>query len=94
VQQKRRRLDVENPNWQVRNHANGFIYARENVNPPQCVIDAAKIVFNKCTELDFGAVDVIYNAKQDRAYVLEINSAPGLEGQTLQDYADYFPKEG
>jgi len=94
VQQKRRRLDVENPNWQIRNHANGFIYARENVNPPQCVIDAAKIVFNKCTELDFGAVDVIYNAKQDRAYVLEINSAPGLEGQTLQDYADFFPKEG
>jgi glutathione synthase/RimK-type ligase-like ATP-grasp enzyme len=93
VQQKRRRLDAENPDWRVRNHANGFIYARENVNPPECVIYAAKTVFNKCTELDFGAVDVIYNAKQDRAYVLEINSAPGLEGQTLQDYAEYFPKE-
>lgn len=91
-QQKRRRLDHDNPNWQVRNHANGFIYAREDVNPPACVVEAAKTVFERCTELDFGAVDVIYNAKQDRAYVLEVNSAPGLEGQTLEDYANYFPR--
>jgi D-alanine-D-alanine ligase-like ATP-grasp enzyme len=37
--------------------------------------------------LDFGAVDVIWNEKQQRAYVLEVNTAPGLEGQTVDDYA-------
>ena len=94
VQQKKRRLDHpdEQVNWKVRNHANGFIYARENVRTAQAVIDAAKIVFEQCTDLDFGAVDVIYNAKSGRAYVLEINTAPGLEGQTLEDYANFFPK--
>ena len=94
VQQKRRRLDHpdEQVNWKVRNHDNGFIYARENVNATAAVMEAAKTVFEQCTDLDFGAVDVVYNAKSGRAYVLEVNTAPGLEGQTLQDYADYFPK--
>jgi hypothetical protein len=90
VQHKRRRLDHDNPNWQVRNHDNGFIYARENVNEPQCVVDAARTVFEQATDLDFGAVDVIYNDHDQRAYVLEVNTAPGLEGQTLQDYANHY----
>ena len=88
-QRKARRLDVETPDWQVRNHANGFIYARENLNPPDCVLEVAKLAL-QATDLDFGAVDVIYNQHYDRAYVLEINTAPGLEGQTVEDYANFF----
>ena len=41
------------------------------------------------TGLDFGAVDVIYT-KDERVYVLEINTAPGLEGQTVLDYKVFF----
>ena len=89
TQQKRRRTEHENPNWQVRNHANGFIYARENCNPPTSVLNVARAAL-LATDLDFGAVDVIYNARQERAYVLEINTAPGLEGQTVEDYARFF----
>ncbi len=91
VQQKRRNRDVpdEQVNWQVRNHQNGFIYARENVIVQQPVIDVAARAFIS-SGLDFGAVDVIYNERQGRAYVLEINTAPGLEGQTLTDYVNFF----
>lgn len=91
IQQKRRSRDVPDDavNWQVRNHQNGFIYARDNVNPPDAVVRAAIRAF-EATGLDFGAVDVIYNERQDRAYVLEINTAPGLEGQTLTDYVNFF----
>lgn len=91
VQQKRRRQDVpdDQVNWQVRNHANGFIYAREDVNPPQAVLDAARRALCS-TRLDFGAVDVIWNNHHQRAYVLEINTAPGLEGTTLTDYVEFF----
>ena len=32
--------------------------------------------------LDFGAVDIIEDA-DGKLYVLEVNTAPGLEGQTL-----------
>lgn len=89
VQRKARRHDHPNPDWQIRNHANGFVYARENVNPPPVVVDAARACFD-ASGLDFGAVDVIYNSYQGRAYVLEINTAPGLEGSTVDDYAAYF----
>ena len=89
VQRKARREAHENPNWQVRNHANGFVYVRGDVNPPERVIEAAKRCL-QASGLDFGAVDVIYNQHQARAYVLEINTAPGLEGQTVVDYANFF----
>lgn len=89
LQKKVRRNDVENPNWQVRNHHNGFVYARDGVDPPVSVTAAAFDVFS-CFDIDFGAVDVIYNRHYDRAYVLEINTAPGLEGQTVEHYRQYF----
>lgn len=89
VQQKRRRHDHDNPNFQIRNLQNGFIYAREGVDPPECVLDVAKRAL-ACTDLDFGAVDVIYNARERRAYVLEINTAPGITGTTVERYRDYF----
>lgn len=88
AQQKKRRLDVadEDIDWQVRNHDNGFIYARENVIIPDDVTNQALATIKACG-LDFGAVDIIYNKKQNQAYVLEVNSAPGLEGQSVIDYA-------
>ena len=89
VQQKRRRHDHDNPNFQIRNLANGFIYAREGVEPPACVLDVARRALD-CTDLDFGAVDVIYNAREERAYVLEINTAPGITGTTVERYRDFF----
>jgi len=88
-QRKAKRHDAENVNWQVRNLSNGFVYVREGVNPPSDVIEKAKQAL-EASGLDFGAVDVIYNASEEKAYVLEINTAPGLEGQTVEDYANFF----
>lgn len=93
IQRKARRLGFDNPNWQVRNHANGFVFVRNNVDPPVAVVDAAKRAL-EATSLDFGAVDVIWNNQQQRPYVLEINTAPGLEGQTITDYVNYFKEIG
>lgn len=91
VQRKARKLDVpdEEVDWQIRNHSNGFVYVRGEVSPPDEVIRAATECF-EATGLDFGAVDVLYNEHNQRAFVLEINTAPGLEGQTVMDYANYF----
>ncbi len=91
VQRKARRLEVTEPNWEVRNHANGFIYAREDVDPGPQVLDAAIRTIDEM-DLDFGAVDIIVNAHEQRAYVLEVNTAPGLEGQTIQSYAEAFKR--
>lgn len=89
VQRKARRLDVENPNWQVRNHANGFVYVRDDVESPEMVLEQA-VQALEALGLAFGAVDVIWNAHEAKAYVLEVNTAPGLEGQTVLDYSAAF----
>ena len=90
-QRKARDLSIPESevNWRVRNHANGFVFVRQNINPPDCVLSAATAALS-ASGLDFGAVDVIYNTHERRAYVLEINTAPGLEGQTIEDYANFF----
>lgn len=95
VQEKRRRLEVpdEQVNWQVQNHANGFNYANQNVEIAQEAKDEAVKAIN-CLGLDFGAVDMIYNLKQDKYFVLEINTAPGLFGTTLEKYVEQFTKLG
>lgn len=91
VQRKARRTDfpAADVNWKIRNHHNGFVFAREGFVTPPGVVDAARQAL-VASGLDFGAVDVIYNSKEGKAYVLEINTAPGLEGQTVIDYATFF----
>jgi len=79
----------DNIDFRIRNHANGFIFQRENLNPPADVITQAQRAFT-VTGLDFGAFDIIYNEHEDQAYVLEVNTAPGIEGSTVQDYTAAF----
>ncbi len=76
----------EEINWKVRNLDNGFIYQRENINVPDAVKDVATRAVKE-VGLTFGAVDVVVNTKDQRPYVLEINSAPGITGTTVQNYA-------
>lgn len=88
VQRKAKRNDVNNDdvNWRVRNHKNGFIFARnEERDIPEGVENQAVLACN-AVGLDFGAVDVIWNKHRNTVYVLEVNCAPGLEGTTLEEY--------
>lgn len=82
VQVKRRRNGYqEDPNYRedVRNHHTGWIYATENINPSQAVLrNAVRAV--EAMGLDFGAVDII--SKGDEAWVLEVNTAAGLQAET------------
>ena len=89
TQRKAKRNDVEDANFMVRNLANGFVYVMQQELLPACVEEEAFKAL-EATGLAFGAVDVIYNQQQDKAYVLEINTAPGLEERTAQAYADVF----
>lgn len=92
IQRKIRRPDYAGPvNWHIRNHDNGFIFVRNGVRealPQDVLTQAMHCIAN--SGLDFGAVDVIYNEQQDQAYVLEVNTAPGLTGETVVNYANAF----
>ena len=91
LQRKARRRDVadEDINWQIRNHDNGFIFQRNDLVVPPSV-ERQAVNACKAVGLDFGAVDIVFNDKQQRAYVLEINTAPGLTGSTLEGYVKRF----
>lgn len=94
TQRKARKKEIpdEEVNWKIRNHANGFIYAH---NEGHDLGDGASQLAALAVDslgLDFGAVDMIYNKKQDKYYVLEVNTACGLEGETLNKYVEQFKK--
>lgn len=89
VQRKALREGTENPDFRVRNLANGFIFARQGVEAPAAVLEQA-ISAVSALGLDFGGVDVLWNARRSTAYVLEVNTACGLEGRTVADYAEAF----
>jgi len=86
IQQKKKREGFENANFQVRN-ANGWVFCRENITEPTGLRDNALNAV-AALGLDFGAVDIILNEKQNKCYVLEVNTAPGLEGNSVKVYAD------
>lgn len=88
-QRKYKRKEVDNPNWMVRNYRNGFSFQVHDVFPPDDVIEQAKLAVYY-SGLHFGAVDVIWNETSEKAYVLEINTAPGLEGTSVERYANIF----
>jgi glutathione synthase/RimK-type ligase-like ATP-grasp enzyme len=91
IQKKMRKLDVpdDDVNWKVRNHQNGFIYANKDVAVAQEACNNA-IAAITALGLDFGAVDIIWNEKQDKYYVLEANTAPGLSGVSVEKYVEQF----
>lgn len=91
TQRKARRHDYPDgmTNWHIRNHDFGFIFARnEDHIPNPDVYTQAIDAFNSIEGLTFGSVDVIYNEHRNKAYVLEINTATGMEGSTVDDYAN------
>lgn len=93
ITQKKKRKDFEGEvNTKIRNYGNGWVYCREDIVEPDDLREQAILAVHTL-ELDFGAVDCIYNEKENKTYVLEINSAPGMEGQTIEAYKNAILKE-
>lgn len=88
VQKKLKKGELENPNRSkyIRNTENGWVFCREGVSISE---EAKQISINavKALGLDFGAVDIAVN-KKGQVVVFEVNTAPGLEGTTVQKYAE------
>lgn len=89
IQQKKRRSGElpENRNSRVRNLVNGYVYCRDGITPPDGIADIAIRAVAACN-YQYGAVDIIYNEKNNQCFVLEVNSRPGLLGTTLVNYAN------
>lgn len=84
VCEKRRKSGTEGSSL-IRTLNNGWVYCREGVY----FSDANKQLAIRAVQtlgLDFGAVDLIM--KDERVFILEVNSAPGLQGTTLNRYVE------
>lgn len=81
---------TEGINFKVRNLANGFIYVRNDNHVVPTVVNTVAVQAVAALGLDFGAADVIYQEQTGRAYCLEVNTAPGLTGTTVDNYAAAF----
>lgn len=65
----------------VWNVANGYVFARNEITRPES-IDQLAIDAVKALGLKYGAVDIIEDC-EGKLYVLEVNTAFGLEGATI-----------
>ena len=94
VQRKVRDPQREPSDWKVRSHGNGFIFTRNtgdgrphsDTMPRDVLVQALRAMAS--SGLEFAAIDVIYNNKREKAFILEANLAPGLEGQSVEIYSN------
>lgn len=86
IQQKRKRQGSSG-NSRIRNLANGYVYCRDNLESVDG-LETLAVSAVAAVGYRYGAVDIIWNEMQNKCYVLEVNSRPGLEGTTVVKYAD------
>ena len=87
IQEKRRSSNVDTHHPYIRNHSNGYVFCRGDIEEPSDLRGLAVSAVSSLG-LDFGAVDVVWNEAQDKCYVLEVNTACGLEGSTVNKYVN------
>lgn len=94
IQEKRKKLSDEKAtfNKYIRNHSNGWVFCVTDIIEPDGIRELA-LQACKALELDFCAVDIIYNSKYNKMYVLECNTAPGIENTTLSQYVKAITNE-
>ena len=89
IQQKKRRNGArELPTYSevIRNHGTGWVYCEDDITP--LLVEAEELAIDAVSALGltFGAVDVA--TRQGESYVIEVNTAPGLEGRSVGIYCD------
>lgn len=93
VVEKRKKKSFENErDTQIRNTANGYVFCRDNIVEPD---DLRGLALSAVESLGrtYGAVDIIWNERQNKSFVLEVNSRPGMQGTTVKKYADAILEE-
>lgn len=73
----------------IQNLDNGYVYGSVNHEISPVVIPTAMAVA-KAFDMDFGAIDIIWNKHYNKATVLEINSAPGMVDSTAEWFVSAF----
>ena len=93
IAEKRKRRGHEGErDTQVRNLANGYIFARDGIVEPAGIRQLACAAVSALNRTQ-GAVDIIWNEKLNKCFVLEVNANPGMEGTTLKRYTQAIKEQ-
>jgi len=87
VQQKRKKRGNDANDAHIRNLSNGYVFCRDGITRPEGIEELA-IRAVRSLGYSLGAVDIARNVHYDRMIVLEVNANPGMQGTTLENYAN------
>lgn len=71
----------------IRNLANGYVFVQNVQNEPPGLRELA-LKASKVSPSDFKGVDIGYNEKKEELFIIEVNSAPGIQGSNIQKYVE------
>jgi glutathione synthase/RimK-type ligase-like ATP-grasp enzyme len=90
---EKKRKDLKNYDKYIRSSSRGWVHCKDPTNVPSGILPVAAAA-TKAIGLDFAGVDLI--TTDTEAYVLEVNTAPGIYGTTvtmLRDRVLKYAKE-
>jgi ribosomal protein S17 len=86
VVEKRKKKDfVGDRDVRIRNTVNGYVFCSDGVVEPDGIRGLA-LKARLVTNSDFVGVDIGYNEKLGKLFVIESNSCPGIEGSNVDKY--------
>lgn len=91
VLEKRKRKGFVGGDAKIRNTCNGYVFCSDNVVEPDGLRELA-LAASCVTCSDFRGVDIGYNELKDELFVIEVNSAPGIEGTNVIRYCETILK--
>jgi len=92
VLEKRKRKEFEGEReTKIRNTANGYVFCSNGVVEPMGIRELA-LAASKVTNSDFRGVDIGFNEKLNELFVIEVNSAPGIQGSNVARYIEAIVK--
>lgn len=87
VEKKRKKEWDGTQDTKIRNLANGYVFVQDVVDEPAGLRELA--LRAACVSpSDFRGVDIGYNEKKDELFVIEVNSAPGIQGNNIGKYLE------
>lgn len=88
VCEKKRKKDFNGErDTKIRNLANGYVFTQSVENEPNGLRELA-LKAAQVSQSDFRGVDIGYNEKNDELFVIEVNSAPGIQGSNVNRYIE------
>lgn len=88
VCEKKRKKDFNGErDTKIRNLANGYVFTQSVENEPNGLRELA-LKAAQVSQSDFRGVDIGYNEKNDELFVIEVNSAPGIQGSNINRYIE------